>query len=58
MKKKTNIQALQAAAVLQTNEDFKTALIVVSVAVNLFVLTTWLVAQLSSEYASQLSTLI
>ncbi len=55
MKNKTNTTAVTLA---QTNEDFKTSLIIVSVGANLFVLTTWMVAQLSSDYAAQLATLI
>lgn len=58
MKKKTNAIATQSAALMQTNDDFKTALVIVSVGVNVAVLTAWLVAQMSSEYASQLSSLI
>ncbi len=55
MKNKTNTPAV---TLVQTNEDFKMSLIIVSVGVNLFVLTTWMVAQLSSDYAAQLATLI
>jgi hypothetical protein len=60
MKKKTNTHAQSVAAnpVFQTNEDFKMALIIVSVAVNVIVLTTWLVAQVSADHAAQLTTLI
>ena len=60
MKKKTNTttQSVSANAILQTNEDFKMSLIIVSVAVNVIVLTTWLVAQVSAVHAVQLSTLI
>jgi len=60
MKKKTNTtnQTVSANAVLQTNEDFKMSLIIVSVAVNVIVLTTWLVAQVSADHAAQLTSLI
>jgi len=56
MKNETNITQLTAH--LQTYQDFKNAVIVVSVALNVFVLVTWMVASLSSEYAAQLATLI
>ena len=60
MKKKTNTtnQTVSANAVLQTNEDFKMSLIIVSVAVNVVVLTAWLVAQVSADHAAQLTSLI
>jgi hypothetical protein len=60
MKKKTNThtESATANAIVQTNEDFKMSLIIVSVAVNVFVLTTWLVAQVSADHAAQLTTLI
>ena len=41
-----------------TQSDFKNAMLIVSLLVNLFVLTTWLVAKASSEYAAQLVTLL
>jgi hypothetical protein len=49
---------LAAVATAQTNQDFKNALLIVSVVANLFVLTAWMVAQLSAEYAGQLANLI
>jgi hypothetical protein len=42
----------------QTNQDFKNALLVVSLVINLFVLTTWMVASLSPSHAAQLSQLV
>lgn len=42
----------------QTHDDFKTAVVIVSVVANVFVLTAWLVAQTSAEYASQLASII
>lgn len=45
-------------AITQSNDDFKHAVLIVSVAVNAFVLTAWLLAQFSAEYASQLVSLI
>lgn len=41
-----------------SNEDFKTAVLVVSVVANAFVFTAWLVAQTSSDYAAQLASVI
>jgi hypothetical protein len=58
MKKKTNKPSKAASATLQTNADFKTALIVVSVTLNLVVFITWLVAQVSEDYAKQLASLL
>lgn len=59
MKKKTNTtQSVTANAITQTNEDFKMSLIIVSVAVNVVVLTAWLVAQVSADHAAQLTSLI
>lgn len=46
--------AVIAQEVKMTADDFKLALLVVSVAVNVFVLTTWIAAQSSSLYANQL----
>lgn len=54
MNKNINIQTV----ITQTNEDFKASILIVSVAVNMFVFTAWLVAQVSAEYAAQLVTLI
>lgn len=49
---KTNKTELQdRAAVLQTSEDLKTALLIVSVTVNLFLFTTWLVIQADPSVA-------
>lgn len=59
MKKKTNKPSKKAASsTLQTNADFKTALFVISVTINLFVFITWLVAQVSDEYAKQLASFL
>lgn len=38
----------------QTANDFKNSILIVSVLVNLFILTTWLVVQASPYYAAQL----
>lgn len=42
---KTNIEAPERVAVFQTSEDLKTALLFVSLTVNLFLFTAWLVIQ-------------
>lgn len=49
---KTNTTELQdRVAVLQTSEDLKTALLIVSVTVNLFLFTAWLVIQADPSVA-------
>lgn len=40
----------ERVAVFQTSEDLKTALLVVSMAVNLIIFTTWLVIQVDPQY--------
>ncbi len=52
MRNKINIQTRQIMDITQA--DFKNATLLVSLLVNLFVLTTWLVAKASSVYAAQL----
>jgi len=60
MSKKTNtshktIETIDSHAVLsQTNADLKNALLIVSVLLNVTVLIAWLLAQTSSQYATQL----
>lgn len=51
MTTKTNTQNLERVAILQTSEDLKAALLVVSLAVNLFLFTAWLVIQVDPSYA-------
>lgn len=58
MAKKTKKPSKAASAILQTGADFKTALLVVSVTLNLFVFIAWLVAQVSEDYAKQLASLL
>lgn len=41
----TNTAAPERVAVFQTSEDLKSALLVVSMAINLFVFTAWLIIQ-------------
>lgn len=46
MSTKTNTTALKEnVAILQTEQDMKTALLIVSLMVNLFIFTAWLVIQ-------------
>ena len=42
----------------QSNDDFKHAVLTFSLGANLFILIAWLLAQLSTEYALQLASLI
>lgn len=51
MSTKTNTKTLEPAAIIQTGEDLRTALLVVSVAVNLFLFTAWLVIQVDPTLA-------
>lgn len=39
-------------AIFQTSEDLKTALLIVSLSVNLFLFTAWLVVQTDPRYAA------
>ncbi|HRK40997.1 MAG TPA: hypothetical protein PLN95_02865 [Candidatus Saccharibacteria bacterium] len=41
----TNTEVQERVAVFQTSEDLKSALLIVSVTVNLFIFTAWLVIQ-------------
>lgn len=54
MTTKTNTQVPESIAVFQTSEDLKTALLVVSMAINLFLFTTWLVIQTDPSLALML----
>ena len=54
---KNTVQTTEIAA-FQTMEDFKNSLIIVSVVVNLAILTAWLLAQASEVYAAQLISLL
>jgi uncharacterized membrane protein len=42
----------------QTNTDLKNSILLVSLLINLIVLTTWLVVRLDNSYATQLNWLI
>ena len=50
MKANKNTQVEAEAVVYQTVNDFKNSILIVSVLVNLFILTTWLVIQASPTY--------
>jgi hypothetical protein len=43
------------ASVTYTSQDFKNSLLIVSVAINLFILTLWLTTQVSQDYALSLA---
>lgn len=51
MSTQINTQTVERVAILQTSEDLKTALLVVSMAVNLFIFTAWLLIQVDPTYA-------
>ena len=52
MSTKTNITEIQdRVAIFQTGEDLKTALLIVSMTVNLFLFTAWLVIQADPNLA-------
>lgn len=57
MNKKTNTTHIEQA-VVHSNEDFKNAVIIVSITINVFILVTWIATQVSEEYAAQLASLI
>jgi len=48
---KANTKNLERAAIFQTSEDVKTALLIVSVSINLFLFTAWLVIQTDPRFA-------
>ena len=47
--------ALNQAAVLQTERDFKDALLMVSITVNVFILCLWVALQVTTRYDSALT---
>lgn len=51
MSTKTNTDTIERAAILQTSEDLKTALLFVSVAVNVTIFIAWLVVQVDPNVA-------
>jgi len=51
MSTQTNTQLSERVAVFQTSEDLKSALLIVSMAVNLFLFTAWLLIQVDPQYA-------
>ena len=58
MKKHIMAKKRVVASSGQTNNDFKNAVLIVSLLINLFVFTTWLVAKASPTLASQLGQLL
>lgn len=48
---KNKKQTLERVAMLQTSEDLKNALLVVSLTINLFLFTAWLVIQVDANLA-------
>ena len=48
---KVNTNTTEKFAILQTREDLKSALLIVSVTINLFLFTAWLVIQTDPRYA-------
>jgi len=59
MKKKSPTRsAKQVMSFAQTNTDLKNSILLVSLLINLVVLTTWLVVRLDNSYATQLNWLI
>lgn len=47
-----------AAAIEQTNQDFKNSLLIVSISINVFVFTLWLALQVTAAYDSQVATVL
>jgi hypothetical protein len=59
MKHKTHTQeSEEAVAVFQTGEDFRNALLVISLVVNLFVLVSWLVVETTDRYDAAVVSLL
>ena len=52
---KVNTNTTTRPAIFQTSEDLKTALLIVSVSINLFLFTAWLVIQTDPRYAALLN---
>ncbi|MNH32486.1 hypothetical protein D3C87_1577300 [compost metagenome] len=47
-----------AAAIEQTNRDFKNSLLIVSVGINVFIFTAWLALQVTAAYDSQVASVL
>lgn len=47
-----------AAAIEQTNKDFKNSLLIVSVSINVFIFTAWLALQVTAAYDSQIASVL
>ena len=54
----TEAEAGQAAAVSHMSQDLKNAVLIVSVVANLFVFTMWLMLQVTTQYDSQIASLL
>ena len=44
-----------AAAIEQTNKDFKNSLLIVSIGINVFIFTAWLALQVTAAYDGQVA---
>lgn len=55
MKKTTKKRPAKKPAVFQTSEDAKTALLIVSLLVNLFVLSLWVAVRVTDQYDAALT---
>lgn len=51
--KQVDVAIEEPVATLQTSQDFKTALLVVSVGINLFIFITWLLLQVTTQFDAQ-----
>ena len=47
-----------AAALEQTNKDFKNSLLIVSISINIFIFTAWLALQVTAAYDSQVASVL
>lgn len=47
-----------AAAIEQTNKDFKNSLLIVSISINVFIFTVWLALQVTAAYDSQVASVL
>ena len=47
-----------AAAIEQTNKDFKNSLLIVSISINIFIFTAWLALQVTAAYDSQVASVL
>ncbi|MNY68365.1 hypothetical protein D3C86_2061150 [compost metagenome] len=47
-----------AAAIEQTNKDFKNSLLIVSISINVFIFTAWLALQVTAAYDTQVASVL